>query len=993
MVKKRVHEIAKELKIESKDLIKKLVDLGIKVKCNFSTLDDEEVIKVREALSAEIPKTTKKSAGTKAAATETAPADGGARKAEVSAEVNSPAAALKPETKENQPGAEDKAEPKTVKPERTQSLSKFGPGLVDKVPQRPPDRRFAERPLAFEKKASRGIFSGITAPAPQQEAKVTPEERPDLIASADHEAAPFPEETRDLKETAVKPIPKESTEPGNQPQAPSPPKAKAPDPRFESRGGQGKPSAPRPWEGRRPDSRVPTQGHGAISGQRPAQGPGRRPSPGTGARPAPGTGGRPAPGGRPNHAGPRQPSFGHSAPRPDGRHTGYGERKAPYPASDTRPPKLAPIPPPPQTDKNKSSQKQEQRPKTDKKVKDKTADRLVPLREEEGEKLRGKLLKRRGKAESQPVLVRPAERKPVQIGETITVKDLAEKMQRKAADLIKKLMALGMFVTINQEIDSDTAVILAQEFGYQVEVKPEFDIESLLVEEPENDPEKCKPRSPIVTVMGHVDHGKTSLLDSIRKTHVTATEAGGITQHIGAYQVEKNSRKITFIDTPGHEAFTAMRARGANVTDVVVLVVAADDGVMPQTVEAINHARAAGVPIVVALNKMDKENAKPDRVKKELADQGLVPEEWAGDTVCVPVSALKNQGIEDLLEMILLVSDVLELKANPDCPARGTIVESKLDKGRGPVATVLVQNGTLKVGDTLVTGGHFARVRAMIDDKSKRVNHIGPSTPVEVLGFSEVPEAGEPFVVIDEHLARQIVQKRIAKKREDEAKARAKMALEDVYARIKEGQIKELPLIVKADVQGSAEALSKALERLGTEEVRVNLIHTGVGAITETDIMLASAAGAIIIGFNVRPDVNARKAQEREKIDTRLYQVIYEAINDVKAALSGLLEPDYREVILGRAEVRKVFHASKVGTIAGCYVTEGKVSRDAGVRVVRGGVVVHTGKIDSLKRFKDDVRDVAQGFECGLMVENFNDLEEGDELEFYTVEAVKRHLE
>jgi len=436
-----------------------------------------------------------------------------------------------------------------------------------------------------------------------------------------------------------------------------------------------------------------------------------------------------------------------------------------------------------------------------------------------------------------------------------------------------------------------------------------------------------------------------------------------------------------------------MRARGAKVTDVAVLVVAADDGVMPQTVEAINHARAAGVPIVVALNKIDKPNANPDRVKKELSDQGLVPEEWGGDTVCVPVSALRKEGIEDLLEMILLVADVLELKANPERPARGTIVESKLDKGRGPVATVLVQNGTLKVGDTLVTGSQFARVRAMIDDKGKRVSQAGPSTPVEVLGFSEVPEAGEKFVVVEEHLARQIVQKRLAKKREEEARARAKVALEDVYRRIQEGQIKELPLIVKADVQGSVEAVSKALERLGTEEVRVNLIHTGVGAITETDIMLASASGAIIIGFNVRPDVNARKAQEREKVDIRLYQVIYDALTDIKAALSGLLEPEYQEVILGRAEVRKVFHASRLGTIAGCYVTEGKVGRDASIRVVRDGVVVHTGKVASLKRFKEDVREVAQGFECGLMIENFQDIQEGDELEFFTVQAIKRQLD
>ncbi|MGQ9512312.1 translation initiation factor IF-2 [Thermodesulfitimonas sp.] len=683
----------------------------------------------------------------------------------------------------------------------------------------------------------------------------------------------------------------------------------------------------------------------------------------------------------------RQPKEG----RPHtGRREVPGERKETRSAVDRRPPKLGVIPPPPQVDKAKTQPKTE-RFKPEKKIKERATDRFLPEWEEEGEKLKNKLVKRRKETSAQ--VLKPVERKPIQIGETITIKDLAEKMHVKAADLIKRLMMLGMLVTINQEIDAETATILTQEFGYEIEVKPEFDIESLLAEEPETDPAALKPRPPIVTVMGHVDHGKTSLLDAIRKTNVTATEAGGITQHIGAYQVEKNNRKITFIDTPGHEAFTAMRARGAKVTDVVVLVVAADDGVMPQTVEALNHARAANVPIVVALNKIDKPNANPDRVKKELADQGLVPEEWGGDTIVVPVSALKKQGIEDLLEMILLVADILELKANPDRPARGTIIESRLDKGRGPVATVLVQNGTLNVGDTLVAGQQFARVRAMIDDRGRRVSEAGPSTPVEVLGFSEVPEAGEAFVVVEERLARQIAQKRLAKKRGEEARARTKIALEDVYKRIQEGQIKELPLIVKADVQGSAEVLSKALERLGTDEVRVNLIHTGVGAITETDIMLASVSGAIIIGFNVRPDVNARKAQEHEKVDIRLYQVIYDAINDVKAALSGLLEPEYREVVTGRAEVRKVFHVSRLGTIAGCYVSEGKVNRDASVRVIRDGVVVHTGKISSLKRFKDDVREVAQGFECGLMIENYNDIQEGDELEFFVTEAVKRQLE
>lgn len=958
MAKKRVHEVAKELKIESRELIERLADLGIRVKCNFSTLTDEEVARVRTALATtpgSVAKGTE--AGTPVEAEEVRPP---ARKAAAKAKPSEKPGARPKEdeqktpekSKQVEPGEpEKKAETKEHKPPaKPQTITKYGPGLVDKVPQRPPDRRFAERPLSFEKKTGRGILSGVTARPLQPDTKPSPAMKP--------AASPEQVESPASHTLAAKAGPEQGV------------------PLHGDAATAGHPTSPKTLAGvpevKRPEHRV----H-----------PGRAPEPRHEHRP----GGKPQ-GQRPVAQQPRPNGTwpGRGAPRPQTGHLGApAERKGQRPGFEQRPAKLAPIPPPPQ-EKGKVPQKERQ--KTDRRVKERPADRLMPQWEEEGEKLKSKLIKRRRETPAQPV-VRLVERKPIQISETITVKELAEKMQRKAADLIKRLMMLGMMVTINQEIDADTALILAQEFGYEVEVKPEFDVESLLVEEPETDPSNLKPRPPILTVMGHVDHGKTSLLDAIRKTNVTATEAGGITQHIGAYQVEKNNRKITFIDTPGHEAFTAMRARGAQVTDVAVLVVAADDGVMPQTVEAINHAKAAKVPIVVALNKIDKPNANPDRVKKELADQGLVPEEWGGDTICVPVSALKKEGIEDLLEMILLVADVLELKANPERPARGTIIESKLDKGRGPVATVLVANGTLNVGDTLVTGGQFVRVRAMIDDKGKRVNQAAPSTPVEVLGFSEVPEAGEAFVVIEERLARQIAQKRLAKKREEEVRTRGKIALEDVYKHIQEGQIKELPLIVKADVQGSAEALSKALERLGTEEVRVNLIHTGVGAITAMDIMLAAASGAIILGFNVRPDINARRAQEREKIDIKLYQVIYDAINDVKAALSGLLEPDYREVILGHVEVRKVFHASRLGTIAGCYVTDGKISRDANVRVLRDGVIIHTGKVASLKRFKDDVREVAQGFECGLMIEDYGDIQEGDELEFFVLEAVKRQLD
>lgn len=592
-------------------------------------------------------------------------------------------------------------------------------------------------------------------------------------------------------------------------------------------------------------------------------------------------------------------------------------------------------------------------------------------------------------------VIPPSERKPVVISGPLTVKELAEKTGIKAAEIIKRLMVLGTMATINQEIEADTAVLIAEDMGFTVKEKPKVDLEAQLEFESDEDldPENQVVRPPVVTVMGHVDHGKTSLLDAIRRTKVTAGEAGGITQHIGAYQVKHAGKKISFLDTPGHEAFTAMRARGARVTDVAILVVAADDGVKPQTVEAINHAKAAEVPVVVAINKMDKPEANADRVKQQLLEHGLVAEEWGGETIMVPVSARTREGMDELLEMILLVAEVNELRANPKRKARGTIVEASLDKGRGPVATVLVQNGTLNIGDVLVAGGVSARVRAMMDHKGRRLEKAAPSTPVEVLGFSDVPVAGELFYVTDdEKVARQIAVTRAQRQRAEDMKAAGRLSLEDVFKRIQEGEVKELPLIIKGDVQGSVEALAQALDGLSTDEVKVQLVHQGVGAVTESDIILASTANAIIIGFNVRPDVNARRVAEQENVDVRLYQVIYDAVSDVRAALSGLLDPEYREALLGHAEVRKVFKASKIGTIAGCYVTDGKISRDANVRVLRDGRIVFTGKVDSLKRFKDDVREVAQGFECGVTLERFNDIEEGDELEFYVMEEVKRQL-
>ena len=560
-------------------------------------------------------------------------------------------------------------------------------------------------------------------------------------------------------------------------------------------------------------------------------------------------------------------------------------------------------------------------------------------------------------------------------------------MGREVSEVIKKLMMLGIMATINQELDLDTATILCGEFGVTVEeLPPEADPTEIA--EIEDDPADLLPRPPVVTVMGHVDHGKTSLLDSIRQANVTAQEAGGITQHIGAYQVVHQGKKIVFLDTPGHEAFTAMRARGAQVTDIAILVVAADDGVMPQTIEALNHAKSAKVPIIVAINKIDRPGANPDRIKQQLSDHGLLAEDWGGDIVMAAVSAYTKQGIPELLEMILLVAEMQELKANPNRQAMGTIIEAQLDKGRGPVATVLIQKGTLHIGDSIIAGVAYGKVRAMINDRGDKVKKALPATPVEVLGLSDVPAAGDVLYVVDERVARAVAEKRVAKKRTDELVQTQKVSLDDLFKHIQEGSLKDLNIVVKADVQGSIEALRQALLNLKNKEVRVNIVHAGVGAINESDVMLASASNALIIGFNVRPDTNARTAADKEKVDIRTYRVIYEALNDVEAAMTGMLAPEYKEVILGKVEVRQVISVPKA-VVAGSYVLEGKITNAAQVRIVRNGVVVHEGKIESLRRFKDDVKEVASGYECGITIERFRDIKEGDIIEAFTMELVK----
>ena len=580
----------------------------------------------------------------------------------------------------------------------------------------------------------------------------------------------------------------------------------------------------------------------------------------------------------------------------------------------------------------------------------------------------------------------------ITIPETLTVKELAESLKKTSTEIIKKLMAFGIMATLNNDVDFDTATIIAEEYGVKTEKAVQVSEEDILFDDIEVDDEtKLKPRPPVVVVMGHVDHGKTSLLDAIRSTHVIDSEAGGITQHIGAYTVKAKDRKITFLDTPGHEAFTAMRARGAQATDIAILVVAADDGVMPQTIEAINHAKAANVSIIVAINKIDKPGANPDKVKQELTEYGIVAEEWGGDAIMVPVSAKKRENIDQLLEMVLLSADMLELKADPDRQAKGTIIEAKLDKERGPVATVLVQRGTLKSGDAIIAGSAFGRIKAMTNDKGLSIDSAGPSMPVEILGMNEVPEAGEIFyAVTDEKVAKQLVEKRKYKQKEQLYKANSKVTLEDLYAQIKAGKVKDLNLIIKADVQGSLEAVKSSLTKLSNDEVRVSIVHDAVGAITESDVTLAQVSNAIIIGFNVRPGTNVTEAAKAAEVDIRLYSIIYKAIEDVQSAMNGLLEPTYKEVVIGHIEIRQVFKVSNVGTIGGAYVTDGKVQRNSEVRVVRDGIVIHEGKLASLKRFKDDAKEVATGYECGVSIEKFNDIKEGDIIEAFVMEEVKR---
>ncbi|MEG6615719.1 translation initiation factor IF-2 [Peptococcaceae bacterium 1198_IL3148] len=913
MTKKRVHEIAKELNIESKEVMQRLSKMGISVKSALSVVEESDYKKIVHS-------------------------------------NNNPKAVNTHSNENNGPEKRNDNKRKTNQDHT--------PGVVDRVPSRPPDRRFEERkPNNTQGGKNRTGAQG----GPSRFNNNAQSAHGDKKHTGTQGNKPQGERPQGNKPQGNRPYGNRPQ--GNRPQGDSPygnkPQGNRPqgDRPYGNRPQGNRPQGDRPY-GNKPQGNRP-QGDRPY-GNKPQ---GNRPQ---GDKPY---GNRPQGGGRPNNRSYNKPAKDRdiAIPKPDPVVAAQAKAKAQErPRSEQR-------------KSNKPFSKDLRAESHDKKEN-------VFNKHQHRKKHKNK------KAEKQ-LPGQPMEKKPITIGESLTVQQLAEKLRRTAADVIKALMKLGVLATINQEIDADTATLIANEFGYEVIIKHEEDIEETIMAEEADNEEDLELRPPVVTVMGHVDHGKTSLLDAIRETDVTATEAGGITQHIGAYQVEKNGKKITFLDTPGHAAFTAMRARGAQATDIAILVVASDDGVMPQTIEAINHAKAAEVPIIVAINKMDKPEANPDRVRQELTNYGLVVEQWGGDTISVEVSAIKRHGLDELLEMILLVAEMQELKANPNRLARGTVIEAELDKGRGPVATVLVQNGTLNVGDTVVVGSAHGRVRAMMDYRGRRVKTAGPSTPVEVLGLNSVPGAGDVLVAVkDEKTAKAVAEKRVNKKREEEQKITTRLSLDDLFKNIKEGTIKELPIVVKADVQGSVEALRQSLEKLSNEEVKVSLVHGGVGAITETDIMLASASNAIVIGFNVRPDVNAQRAAEAEKIDLRTYRVIYDAIDDIKAAMSGLLDPEYKEVVIGQVEVRKIFKVSKVGTIAGCYVVEGKINRDAGVRVIRDGIVVHEGKLDTLKRFKDDAKEVAQGYECGITIERFNDIQEGDVIEAFVTEEIKREL-
>jgi len=977
MSKTRVYELAQQLGIDNKEVMARLAERGVTVKNHMAVIEDADV----KALSAPPASGTKEHAAQEEVRVkptlirrrkvvephvEAAPAEPAAEAAPV--EQPEPAPAPKVEAPERPAPPPKAPSARIIEPapsariiERPQPVE---PPKPAPAPEQPAAKAEAVAPKPVEAPAP--AEPAVEAKAPEAAPAVEPVQAPksaEAAAPVQGAAAAEKVEVPAPAAPAVEPRP-----------APAPPAAAA-----------AKPAEAKPGE---PEKATPTRARilGRVEIPIPAQQPRERREYQ-----------RPAGGDRPR--GVERPGSSRPGERPGTR---PGERPAPRP---DRPAPLAPIEPAPLGDDRRKGARKPAPAATDYK----NGKKGGPAKKKEFEKpdlfdKRERVFEpgpRTGKGKRKvekvqigkktEITVPKAIKRIIKIGESITVGELAKRMGIKATDLIRALMKMGVMATINHPLDFDTATILATDFGYEIE-SVALDVDEMLEAEPDA-PEALQKRPPVVTIMGHVDHGKTSLLDAIREANVIAGEAGGITQHIGAYDVELDGRKITFLDTPGHEAFTAMRARGAKVTDIVILVVAADDGVMPQTREAVNHSKAAGVPIIVAINKIDKPEANPSKVKQELMEFGLVSEEWGGETIFVEVSAKKRLNLPALLEMVLLQADVLELKANPDKAARGTIVEAKLDKGRGPVATVLVQEGTLKVGDYFVAGVHFGRVRAMQNDRGEKVLAAGPAMPVEVIGFTGVPDAGDIFVAMaDEKQAKEIANHRQMKLREAELAKSSKLSLEQLYEQIQKGEVKDLNVIVKGDVQGSVEAVSESLRKLSTQAVRLNVIHSSVGAITETDVNLASASNAIILGFNVRPEVKAAALAEKEGVDVRLYNIIYDAVDDIKKAMEGLLEPTFKEKFLGRVEIREVFSVPKAGNVAGSYVTDGKMVRNAQVRLLRDNVVVYEGKMASLRRFKDDVKEVATGYECGISLENYNDIKVGDIIEAFEMEKVAGKL-
>jgi len=947
MSKTRVSNLAEKLGIDTKEVLARLKTLGYDVKAGTSTVEDEAVAKL----------------------TAFKPAESGPEEVRVATNIvrrrSRPSATTEPEVEA----------PVVVEPVAAPPVK-----VVEKVTPVIPER------VSVVKKAVEAVVAPVVSePAPAAEV-VEPRPEPSVSAPADV----VPQEP--AKPAVVAPV-----------IPPQPERASATQARI-----LGMVEIPIAQESR-PYRREPNRGPGpgGDRGPRPAGQDNRGPRPAggqdnRGPRPAGGPGGDrgPRPAGAQDNRG----------PRPAGSQDNRGPRPAGAPGG-ARPVQLTQVDMPLQSDERRKAPGPNRKPggpgkdtaaekakKTAAAGKGKGREQLSKqalLSREERQFDPFHKSRKKGKEREEPgrtELTTPkAIKRIIKISETITIGELAKRMGIKATDLIKAMMKMGSMVTINHVLDHDAAVLLASDYGYEVE-NVAVDLDEILEFTPDA-PELLQERPPVVTIMGHVDHGKTSLLDAIREANVISGEAGGITQHIGAYDVELHGRKITFLDTPGHEAFTAMRARGAKVTDIVILVVAADDGVMPQTKEAINHSKAAGVPIIVAINKIDKPDARPEKVKQELTEHGIVSSEWGGDVTMVEVSAKKRMNLEELLEMILLQADLMDLKANPDKAAKGTIVEGKLDKGRGPVATVLVQEGTLRTGDYCVVGVHSGRVRAMQNDRGERVLSAGPAMPVEVVGLPGVPDAGDIFVAMkDEKQAKEIATLRQIKQRELELAKHAKMSLEQLYEKIQKGEVKDLNVIVKADVQGSVEAVAESLRKLSTDAVRLNVIHTAVGAITETDVNLATASNAIIIGFSIRPEVKAQAMAEKEGVDIRLYNVIYDAVDDVRKAMEGLLEPVFKEKYLGRAEIREIFSVPKAGNVAGCYIQDGKILRNSQVRLLRDNVVVYQGKLGTLRRFKDDVKEVATGYECGMGLENYNDIKIGDIIESFEMEKVAAKL-